>query len=246
MITGMATAPSGLSAHGTIVDTAAGNLANLSTTGYKSTRAHLGTLGGGATGRGGTGQGVQVLAMERSSRSGPLINTGAPSDLAIQGSGFFQIQQDGGLRYTRDGAFHLDKDRYLVDTAGNLLQPEIQLPPEAASFRVDPAGRVTASDAGGRVVFNGELTLQTFPNPAALASLGGNAYEPTAASGPATTAAPGTAGAGSIHQGFLEGAEVDPAREMMNLILGQRGFEANLKTIQTADTLVGEVINLRA
>jgi flagellar basal-body rod protein FlgG len=229
-----------------MLDVAANNLANLNSSGYKSSRVHLGTLGSNTAAQGEIGRGVHLLSIERNSQSGPLISTGVPYDLALQGPGFFQNWQNGGLTYTRDGAFHLDKEGYLVDAAGNRLQPEIQLPPEATALRIDPSGRLTALDAAGRVVFSADLTIQTFPNPGGLASLGHNDFGATTASGPGSTVIPGTAGAGTILQGFLEGSNVDPAREMVSLILGQRGFEANLKTIQTADSLLGEIINLRA
>jgi len=246
VITSMVTALSGLSAHSAVVEVAAGNLANLSTTGYKSSRVHLSTLGSRVTAQGERGHGAQVLAVERNSQSGPLIDTGVPTDLAIQGSGFFQVRQNGGLAYTRDGAFQLDQDRYLVDAAGNRVQPEMQLPPEAATFQVELSGRVKALDDAGRVVFTADLNLQTFPNPAGLASLGHNDFAATTASGFGSTVTPGTGGAGTILQGYLEGSNVDPAREMISLIQGQRGFEANLKTIQTADTMLGALVNVRA
>jgi len=242
----MSAALSGYAAHATMVDVAAGNLANLNTTGYKNNRVHLASLGGGASAPGETGRGVQVEAIERNSRPGPLVSTGVPTDLAIPGAGFFRVRQNKGVVYTRDGAFHLDQDRYVVDAAGNRLEPEIQLPPEASSFQVAPSGQVTAWDDVGREVFSAPLTLETFPNPAGLAGLGFNDYGPTTASGPGSTVAPGTAGAGTILQGVLEGPDVDPVREMISLMVGQRGFEANLKTIQTADTMLGEIINLRA
>lgn len=242
----MSAALSGLSAHATMVEVAAGNLANLNTTGYKSSRVHLAALGSSTSAPGETGRGVQVAAIERSSRPGPLISTGVPSDFAIQGEGFFQVQQNGGTVYTRDGAFHLDQNRCLVDAAGNRLHPELKLPPEAASFQVAPSGRVTAWDGGGQEVFSASLTIETFPNPSGLAGLGHNDYGATTASGPGSTVTPGTAGAGTILQGVLEGPDVDPTREMVSLMVGQRGFEANLKAIQTADAMLGEIINLRA
>ncbi|MEW6387073.1 MAG: flagellar hook-basal body complex protein [Thermodesulfobacteriota bacterium] len=246
MISGISSALSGLQVHQAMVQAAAGNLANLNTTGFKSSRVNLGTLGAGTTAAGEIGRGAQVLSAQRDFSPGPLLSTGQDLDLAIQGDGFFRVNQNGQAAYTRDGSFHLDRDGYVVDASGNRLQPEMQLPSETASIRVSPSGRLEALDAGGQVIATENLQLSRFPNPNGLISIGQNDYLPSAASGEPQAVTPGTEGVGTVIQGALEGAQVDPAREMVNLMLGQRGFEASLKVIQTTDTLLGELVDVRA
>lgn len=224
-----------------MVGVAAGNLANLNTTGYKSSSLALGTLG--STSRGGmsVGQGAQVLGISRNFSTGPLLSTNSEFNLAIQGDGFFKVRQGGTDVYTRDGAFHLDKDRFVVDAQGNRLQPEVQLPSEATSIRVDANGHLTALDAGGNPVATADIPLFRFANPNGLESLGQNDFRPTEASGP-----PLESGAATLTQGALEGSNVDPAQEMVNLMLGQRGFQASIKVLQTADEMLGSVLDIHA
>jgi flagellar basal-body rod protein FlgG len=237
---------SGLAVHSAMVSTAAGNLANLNTTGYKSGRVELGTLGAASQGGGEVGQGAQVLAGSRDFSSGPLLSTGSASNLAVQGDGFFRVSRGGQDVYTRDGSFHLDQNRYVVDAQGNRLQPDLQLPPDGASIQVDRNGQLTARDAHGNTVASANIPLSRFANPDGLQSLGENDFAATAASGPALEATPGTGGAGALTQGVLEGSNVDPATEMVNLMLGQQGFQASLKVLQTANAMLGSVLDIRA
>lgn len=229
-----------------MVTGAAGNLANLNTTGYKSSRVSLGTLPSRSQGGYEVGQGAQILAMSRDFSSGPLLGTGSEFNLAIQGNGFFQVSRGGEDVYTRDGAFHLDNDRYVVDAQGNRLQPDLQLPAAAASVQVDRNGHLTALDAGGNTVATANIPLYRFANSNGLESLGQNDFQATEASGPPLQSVAGAGGAGALTQAALEGSNVDPAREMIDLMLGQRGFQASIKVLQTAGEMLGSVLDLRA
>lgn len=246
MISAINSALSGLAVHRGLVTTAAGNLANLNTTGFKSSRLELGTNGARSQGGNEVGQGAQILSTSRSFSSGSLLGTGNALDLAIQGDGFFKVRQGGQDVFTRDGAFHLDKDRYLVDAQGNRLQPDVQLPRDAASVQVDGNGRLTALDAGGNTVFSADIPLTRFANPDGLQSIGQNDFVSTGASGPPLDATPGTGGAGVLTQGALEGSNVDPATEMVNLMVGQQGFKASIRVLQTAAEMLGSVLDIRA
>ena len=246
MISAINSALSGLAVHTGMVTAAAGNLANLNTTGFKSSRLELGALRSMPQGRSEVGQGAQILATSRDFSSGSLLGTDSELDLAIQGDGFFKVRRGGEDVYTRDGSFHLDQDRYLVDAQGNRLQPDFQLPPEATSIQVDRNGHLTARDAGGNTVATQDLSLTRFANPNGLESLGQNDFQATEASGPPREFTPGSGGAGTLTQGVLEAANVDPAREMVNLMLGQRGFQASIKVLQTTDEMLGSVLDLRA
>ncbi|MEW6658999.1 MAG: flagellar hook-basal body complex protein [Thermodesulfobacteriota bacterium] len=246
MISALNSGLSGLAVHSAMVTNAGGNLANLNTTGFKSSRVSLGTLGASSQSRGEVGRGAQVLALSRNFSSGPLLSTGGEINLAIQGNGYFRVSRGGEDVYTRDGAFHLDQNRYLVDAQGNRLQPDLQLPQDAASIQVDRNGHLTALDAQGNTVASADIPLYRFANPDGLQSLGENDFVPTAASGPALEATPGTGGAGTLLQGALEGSNVDPAREMIGLMVGQRGFQASIKVVQTADEMLGSILDIRA
>jgi flagellar basal-body rod protein FlgG len=246
VISAINSALSGLAVHSGMVSVAAGNLANLNTTGYKSSRLELGTLGSRQQGGYEVGQGAQILAISRDFSSGPLLSTNSEFNLAIQGDGFFRVSRGGEDVYTRDGAFHLDSESYVVDAQGNRLQPDIQLPPDAASIQVDRNGHLTALDAGGNSVASADIPLYRFANPNGLESLGQNDFQPTQASGPPLESGAGTGGAGALTQGVLEGSNVDPALEMVNLMMGQRGFQASIKVLQTASEMLGSVLDIRA
>lgn len=246
MISAINSGLSGLAVHSAMVSVAAGNLANLNTTGYKSSRVQLGTLRPMTQGGYEVGQGAQVLAVSRDFSSGPLLGTGSELNFAIQGDGFFRVRRAGEDVYTRDGAFHLDSNRYVVDAQGNRLQPDLQLPPDTASIRVNRNGHLTALDAGGNTVAEADIPLYRFADPNGLESLGQNDFQATEASGPSLQSVPGTGGAGAITQAALEAANVDPAREMIGLMLGQRGFQASIKVLQTAGEMLGSVLDIRA
>jgi flagellar basal-body rod protein FlgG len=237
---------SGLGVHSALVSVAANNLANLNTTGYKSSRVSLGTLPSMTQGGFQVGQGAQVLGISRDFSSGPLLPTGSELNLAIQGDGFFQVNRGGANVYTRDGAFHLDNNRYVVDAQGNRLQPDVQLPPDTATVRVNQNGHLTALDAGGNTVAEADIPLYRFTNENGLESLGQNDFRPTEASGPPLPATAGGGGAGAITQAALEGSNVDPAQEMVTMILGQRGFQASIKVLKTAGEMLGTVLDIKA
>ena len=246
VISSINSALSGLGVYSGLVTAAAGNLANLNTTGYKAGRLDLGTRGSMSQGGIEVGQGAQILNTSRDFSSGPLLSTGSEFDLAIQGDGFFKVSRGGQDVYTRDGSFHLDKDRFLVDAQGNRLQPDFQLPTNATSVQLGRNGQLTARDGGGNIVASADLSLSRFANPDGLASIGQNDFLPTAASGVPRDFTPGTGGAGALTQGALEGANVDPAREMINLMLGSQGYAANIKSLKTAEEMLQTVIDIRA
>jgi flagellar basal-body rod protein FlgG len=95
-------------------------------------------------------------------------------------------------------------------------------------------------------VAEADIPLYRFADPNGLESLGQNDFQPTEASGPALQSAAGTGGAGGISQAALEGSNVDPGLEMINLMLGQRGFQANIKVLQTAGEMLGSVLDIKA
>jgi flagellar basal-body rod protein FlgG len=140
----------------------------------------------------------------------------------------------------------LNEEGFICDSEGNRLQPEIAIPVTATTINIDAGGTLTAVDQAGNVVANETLNITDFPNPAGLSSIGKNYFVPTEASGEATDGQPGSDGLGSLLQGFLENANVDVVEEMVNMIVGQRAYEANSKVIKASDEMLQIANNVKA
>lgn len=254
------TAATGMDAQQLRIDTIANNLANVSTTGFKKTRAEFQDLfyetlqAPGAQSSDGTslptgaqiGHGVKLGGVNRIFTQGTRANTGRDLDLSIDGDGFFQIQESGGeVLYTRDGSFSMDSDGNMVNDQGNLLEPNIQIPIDAIQVTVLQDGTVSALLAGQNSPQElGQLEIARFQNPSGLRALGGNLFVPTDSSGDAETGAPGDTGFGTVAQGFLESSNVNMAEELVKMILAQRAFEVNSRVIQAGDEMLQTAANL--
>ena len=248
-------AASGMVAQQTRVDVIANNLANMNTTGYQKRRASFNDLlyetekrpnnihsraNGIVPGGVKSGAGVQVATAYRIMQQGNLRQTGNPLDLAIQGSGYFQVTlPNGQTAYTRAGAFQVDQNGRLVNHDGLPVGPGITIPPNALEVSINRSGVVLATLSPNTPPTNiGQLQMARFPNEGGLKAIGDNLLEATTESGAATQGIPGTTGFGSIQQGFLETSNVNPVEEIANLIQAQRAYELNSKVIQTADQML--------
>ena len=254
MMRGLWSAATGMSAQQTNIDVIANNLANVNTVGFKGARVDFQDLvyqtivepGAAATESTQVPTGVQVglgaryAAIQRLFSPGELRQTGNSLDLAIEGDGFFQIMlPDGRTAYTRDGAFKLDGQGRLVNSDGHPLQPELAIPADATHITVGSDGTVSVTVAGQAESQQlGQITLAKFLNPAGLMSMGRNLLLPTAASGEALTASAGSDGTGTIGQGLLEMSNVNIIEEMVSMIVAQRAYEVNSKSIQVADEML--------
>jgi len=244
------------------IDNIANNLANANTTGYKSRRAQFQDLlyqnmvaPGSSAGQSTVvpsglqlGLGTRAVSNEIIFQQGSFASTSNPLDMVIQGNGFFQIQQaNGNLAYTRNGSFQLNATGSLVTSQGNLLQPQVTIPPAAQSINIAADGTVTYTLVGQTQAQNaGQITLANFQNPAGLNSLGGSLFTPTDASGAAIIGTPGGAeGVGSIIQGYTEESNVSVVDEFINMITSQRAYEANSKVVKAADEMYQQVNNLK-
>jgi flagellar basal-body rod protein FlgG len=260
MIRALYTAASGMNAQQANIDNVAHNLANVNTTGFKKSRVEfedlvyqeIRTAGSAASATTEApvgleiGLGTRAVATARNFSAGNLQSTNAPFDLAIQGDGFFQIGlPDGTTGYTRAGAFHLDAQGALVTSEGYAVQPQITIPPNATSVSISRDGVVSATLAGQTATQElGTLELATFSNAGGLRPKGGNIFTATTASGDPETGAPGTDSRGTVTQGFLEDSNVSVVEEMVNMIVGQRAYEANSRVVKAADEMLGQVNNL--
>jgi flagellar basal-body rod protein FlgG len=234
------------------IDVTSHNLANVNTAGFKKGRAEFQDLmyrtaraAGAPVNTGSTtpvgmqvGNGVRSVAISRIFSQGDFQQTENPYDLTVEGEGFFQVQlPDGTTAYTRDGTFKIDAQGQLVTSEGYLLQPNVTIPQNAKDLTISGEGVVTATIDNNAVQL-GELQIARFVNPSGLTALGQNLFRPTAASGDPMASAPGVEGMGRILQGYVESSNVRVIEEMVNLIVAQRAYEANSKSIQTADDML--------
>ena len=249
-----------MEAQETNIDNVANNLANVNTTGFKKSRIEFEDLVYEQVQTPGSptspteespiglevGKGVRAAGTARDFSRGNMRTTNAPLDLAIEGRGLFQVTLPSGeTGYTRAGAFHLDADGLLVTAEGNPIEPQITIPPDTIAVSISNDGIVAAALANQPTPEQvGRIELALFQNEAGLRALGGNLFAQTEASGEATTAAPGTDGLGTVAQGFLEESNVNVAEEMVNMILGQRAYEANARVLRTADEMLQQVNSL--
>ncbi|MFN7728623.1 MAG: flagellar basal-body rod protein FlgG [Bdellovibrio sp.] len=261
MIKALNTAATGMQAQQTNMDVISNNLANVSTAGFKKSRAEFEDLmyqttkePGAATGLNSvsptgvqTGLGVRTAAIQRDMASGNANMTKNPLDLQIEGAGFFQVlTPDGQVGYTRDGQFKKDSQGRLTDKNANVLQPEITIPPEASAIDIAASGEVRVTIGNTNEVRQiGQIDVVNFVNPTGLKAMGKNIYLQTTASGQPITARPGLQGTGYLAQGQVESSNVNIVDEMVNMISAQRAYETNSKAIQAADQMLQAVNNLR-
>jgi len=262
MLRSLYTAATGMDAQQLKMDTIAHNLANANTTGFKKVSAQFEDLlsetlrvASGPDARGGTsspsplqvGLGVRAGSTSRSLAQGDLVQTSNPLDVAVQGNGFFRVQQAGGEpAYTRAGNFRVDATGKLVTPNGQLIEPGITIPAETTAITIKPDGTVQATLPGREAPSEvGQIELYSFTNPGGLQALGGNLLQASAASGEATAARPGEQGTGTLAQGYLESANVKAVEEMIDMISTQRAYELNSKVIQTADQMLQRLSSIR-
>jgi flagellar basal-body rod protein FlgG len=260
MIRSLWIAKTGLEAQQTQMDVIANNLANVSTNGFKKSRAVFEDLlyqnvrQPGAQSSQQTqlpsglqiGTGVRTVATERIHTQGNPQATGNSKDMMVNGAGFLSVLlPDGSTGYTRDGSLQTDANGQLVTSEGFVIQPAITVPSNALSLTVARDGTVSVTlpntVAPSQI---GSLQLTTFVNPAGLESKGENLYVETSASGNAQTNAPGTNGAGFLMQGYVEASNVNVAEEMVNMIQTQRAYEINSKAITTSDQMLQKLAQL--
>jgi len=260
MIRSLWIAKTGLDAQQTQMDVISNNLANVSTSGFKRSRAVFEDLlyqtirQPGAQSSEQTqlpsglqiGTGVKPVATERIFTQGNLQQTGNAKDVAIQGNGFFQVlMPDGTTAYSRDGSLQADANGQLVTSSGYAVQPAITIPADTQSLTIARDGTVSITQPGSaNATTIGTLQLAMFINPAGLQSLGENLYAETAASGTPSSNAPGSNGAGLLNQGYVETSNVNVVEELVNMIQTQRAYEINSKAISTSDQMLQRLTQL--
>jgi flagellar basal-body rod protein FlgG len=266
-INALQSASSALSALNTALDVTANNLANINTVGFRASRVNFQDLLYVERAQPGTtnanqderptglyvGLGVRVSGTHLDMTQGSQQFTQRSLDILIDGDGFFEVGVEdqlgpGGVGYTRAGNLSMNSEGELVlaNDQGRRLQPVITIPPEAKTISIGSDGRVVYSLSNeAEPVEAGQLNVSTFINPAGLRQVGENLFVETSASGAPNSGVPGTDGRGSVKSGFLETSNVDPTRELIELIRTQRAFEFNSQSIRSADESLRSVSQLR-
>ncbi len=261
MMRAMWSAAAGMAVQQYNMDTISNNLANVNTTGFKKARAEFQDLLYQTVNLAGTsssnsttlpagiqlGHGAKLQSVVHQYSTGNFRTTGGRFDMAIEGDGFFRVTMpDGSQAFTRDGAFSVDQNGAMVTASGYAMDPQITIPQDALSVTIAQDGTVSVTQPGQTQPQQvGQITLVKFINPTGLNQLGRNLVQPTLASGDPIEGTPGLDGLGTLQQGFLEISNVDVAEEMVNMIIGQRAYEANSKTIQTVDQMLQLVAGLK-
>ena len=260
MINSLWISKTGMQAQQTQLDVISNNLANVSTNGFKRANAvfedlmyqNLRQVGAAADQQNTLptglqlGLGVRTVATSRQFTQGSLQQSGNNLDVAVNGGGFLQVTMpDGTTGYTRDGSLQLDAQGRLVTSSGYPLTAGITIPPEAQSVTIGNDGVVSAKMPGQATPQAvGSIELANFVNPAGLEPRGQNLFGESLASGNPITGAPGTAGMGTLMQGFVETSNVNVVQELVTMIQTQRAYEMNSKAITTSDQMLQKLSQL--
>lgn len=254
MMRSLYSAVSGLQVHQTMMDNLSNDIANVNTTGYKKSQVKFQdmlsqTLQGStaSTNAEQIGSGVQIGSINNIMTQGSASTTGNSTDLMIQGEGFFIVTDGTNKYYTRAGDFSLDSSGNLVNSDG------LQVCDSGGSAISGLSGDINVASDGTITSSTGtaQIGLATFKNPEGLTKAGGSLYTEGSGSGTADPTTPGaTAGttgitAGTLVSGSLEMSNVDLAQEFVNMIVAERGYQANSKAIQTADSMLDTLIQIK-
>jgi flagellar basal-body rod protein FlgG len=235
----------GMRAHEKEIDTISHNVANINTIGFRRQVVSFSELSADmATPQASmdnldasNAHGAGTLAhVALSMGMGELRKTGEVLNVAIDGTGFFEVQRtDGSLAYTRAGTLAINDTGELTTATGEVLAGHINVPAAATNLQITSDGRVLATLDGATVTELGKVELVSFSNPSALMPIGDNLYAATSQAGELQYAVPGETGMGALRQGYLETSNVQMIDEMVALMIAQRGFEMNSRIVQVAD-----------
>lgn len=224
-------AASGMAAQQMNLDTISDNLANADVAGFKGATMTFAEVA--APGQ--TGLGTMAVGARTSFEQGKLEKSGGAFDVAIDGPGFFVLDDGSGHRaYTRDGAFARAADGSLRNPQGWRLAG-VRVPADALTLNVDAHGTVVATTPKGPHVV-GRMLLAEFAAPDGLEHVGGTIFRSTAACGTMHLLVPGALDAPTVKFGMLERSNVTVIEAMMQILGAQRAYEANAKGVQAAET----------
>ena len=272
MMRSLWTAASGMKAQQTSLDTISNNLSNINTTGYKRETTEFRSLLYQSIQKETTdtngqqkpigaqvGLGVKVAAIGTSFKQGNMLHTEGQFDFAIEGNGFFMIEQpDGSISYTRNGNFQLavnaagglslctSDGNAVLDSTGNPITFDANINTNKLVF--DNYGNIKYTDAAGNAQNLGiSIGIAQYNNPAGLEKIGESYYKESAASGtPRIEGQDANLQRSIVKNGYLEGSSVQAVDEMVDMIVTQRAYEMNSKAITAADEMLQQANNLRS
>lgn len=255
------TASTGLTAQQRYVEIIANNISNVNTSGFKKVRPEFQDLlyetlmPAGNTQYSQSpplnevqiGSGTELVATTKIFSQGDIKQTNNPLDIAINGDGFFVVRKpDNSYAFTRDGSFQLDSKGQIVTSQGYILEPGFYVPQDAVGITITRDGIVNAIiGSNNEEQPLGQIELARFVNPAGLKSIGDNLFVETPASGTMSLETPGFNNTGELIQSHIESSNVDIVEEMINMIIAQRSYELNSKSVRTADEILATAVNLR-
>ncbi len=255
------TASTGLTAQQRYVEIIANNISNVNTSGFKKVRPEFQDLLYETLMPAGNtqysqapplnevqiGSGTELVSTTKIFSQGDIKQTNNPLDIAINGDGFFVIRKpDNSYAFTRDGSFQLDSKGQIVTSQGYILEPGFNIPQDAVGISVTRDGIINAIiGTNNEEQPLGQIELARFVNPAGLKSIGDNLFVETPASGKMSLETPGFNNTGELIQSHIESSNVDIVEEMINMIIAQRSYELNSKSVRTADEILATAVNLR-
>lgn len=255
------TASTGLTAQQRYVEIIANNISNVNTSGFKKVRPEFQDLlyetlmPAGNTNYSQApplnevqiGSGTELVATTKIFSQGDIKQTNNPLDIAINGDGFFVVRKpDNSYAYTRDGSFQLDSKGQIVTSQGYILEPGFNIPQDAVGINITRDGVINVIiGSNNEEQPLGQIELARFVNPAGLKSIGDNLFVETPASGNMSLETPGFNNTGELIQSHIESSNVDIVEEMINMIIAQRSYELNSKSVRTADEILATAVNLR-
>ena len=254
MIDALYISATGLRSQQAQIDVISNNVANMQTPGFKKSRVNFAEITSTASASTGStqqqqskGAGTRVMSTLPIFSEGEMRLTQNPTDLAIDGNGFFELENAVGEKvYTRSGQLRINDEGNLTTVNGLRLGQSIQIPPDAKAMLISATGEISAllgSDTARTQI--GSIELATFASSDALQAIGDNTFAPTEASGAASLGKPGDSGYGKLQQGSLEMANVNLIDEMTNLMLAQRAYQMNARVLQASDQILETINNLR-
>jgi flagellar basal-body rod protein FlgG len=253
MIDALYISSTGLRSQQEQIDVISNNVANMQTPGFKRGRVDFAEIASPptpteaqlpVTSRAG---GTRVASVSHEFANGALQPTRGTLDFAIDGNGFFELEDANGNHfYTRSGRFHLDDQGYFAAINGMRLSSGLQVPQGASDILVSAQGELSALlDGDDERVVLGNIELALFTTTEGLESIGDNLFQAGSRSGGAFMATAGEGGSGRLQQHYLEAANVDMIDEMTGLVLAQRAYQLNARVLQASDQVLETINNLR-
>lgn len=186
------------------------------------------------------GTGVRIEAISTDFSEGNLQVTNNELDVSVRGEGFFQFRKpDGEIVYSRAGNLARDVDGNIISQSGYTMDPPVRIPNNTTKLTIDPEGRVFANvnnETMPREI--GQILLARFSNPDGLKNVGNNFYSETIDSGEALVEVPGRNATGQVVQFSVENSNVDIIKEMMDMIMTQKGLELLGKAMQAGEAML--------